>query len=247
MSMPSAIRAYALTELNAKSDGERLTAYADPAWRAKVRLEVQAITGEPMDWSDVSILESPSSPDAVGKDLVSLGRERNRPPFEVLMDLAVADKLVTKVVITYGNGDVGEVTKLLRVEGAVLGLSDAGAHPAQTCDAVLPTDLLGNWVRGVGALPLETAVHKLTQEPARLMSLADRGLISPGYYADVVVFDPETIGPGEIRTVHDLPKDRERLLADRPTGVHHMLVNGVVVRKDEITSYAPSGRLLRPN
>lgn len=121
-------------------------------------------------------------------------------------------------MVAYGNGDAEEVAKLLTVEGAVLGLSDGGAHPAQSCDAVLPTGLLGNWVRGRGVMPLEQAVHKRTDEPARLLGLRDRGRIAPGSYADLVVFDPLTVAPGPIRVVNDLPTGRERLLADQPHG-----------------------------
>jgi N-acyl-D-aspartate/D-glutamate deacylase len=246
MSMPSALRATCITELNAMSDAQKLATYADPAFRALARADVKGASGGPVDWRDVVILESPSEPALQGRDVLSVAQSRGQHPLDLLFDLAIADKLVTKVVVTYGNGDVPEVIKLLNVEGAVLGLSDAGAHPAQTCDAVLPTDLLGNWVRGRNAMSFETAIHKLTQEPAELMGMKGRGVVKPGYYADLVVMDPRTVGPDPLRTVKDLPMDRERLLADQPSGIHHILVNGVPTRQDEKTRKVASGRLLQP-
>lgn len=246
MSMPSVLRAPIMTDLNAKSHAERLAAYASPEWRAQARDVVGTLTGV-IDWQDMIVLESRSAPDTAGRDLASLSRERGAHPFDVLMDLAVADDLDTLIMIAHGNSDPAEVKKLLNAEGAVLGLSDAGAHPIQTCDAVLPTDFLGNWVRGRDVMSLEAGVHKLTQEPALMLGLAQRGVVTPGYFADLVVFDPKTVGPGLLRTVADLPMGRERLLADQPTGMHHILINGVPTREAEVTRYAPAGRILRPN
>jgi len=246
MSMPSIMRSPLMAELNPLSEEQRIAAYADRNWRERMRPELRSNTGEPIDWNHVTLEHSPSSPDLQGRTLASIGSERAEDPLDVLLDLAVADRLATSFIFTYGNDDPGEVTRLLNEEGVVLGLSDAGAHPEQICDAVLPTDLLGNWVRGRGAMSLEAAVHKLTREPAMLMGIPERGLLAEGCFADITVFDPATVGPGELRTVNDLPAGRERLLADRPAGIHYMLVNGVVVREDERMTPAHSGRVLRP-
>ncbi len=136
---------------------------------------------------------------------------------------------------------------LLKEPGCTLGLSDAGAHIGQLCDAPLPTDLLGNWVRERQVLTLEEAVHKLTQEPAELFGFADRGVLRPGSFADIVVFDPATVAPGPLRRVRDFPADTERLTADQPSGMRHMLVNGVATRVDEQqVDVAPPGRVVTP-
>lgn len=246
MSMPSVLRSPLMAELNPLTEDQRIAAYADMDWRDRMRPELRSNTGEPIDWNHVTLETSPSSRDLEGRTLAEIGRERGVDPIDALLDLAVADRLATTFIFTYGNDDPGEVTRLLNEEGAVLGLSDAGAHPEQICDAVLPTDLLGNWVRGRGAMSLEAAVRKLTREPAELMGIEDRGTLAEGAFADIVVFDPDTVGPGELRTVNDLPAGRERLLADSPSGIHHMLVNGIVVRRDERSTPAPSGRILRP-
>jgi len=245
MRMPSVLRNPDMTQLNNGSDEERLAAYADPAWRDRVRGNVKSAAMHVIDWRDVKVLKSASAPEAVGRSMADVGSDRGVDPFDALMDMGIADRLETRLEVDYGNTDVAEITKLLNVEGAVFGLSDAGAHPGQTCDAVLPTDMLGNWVRDRGVMPLATAVHKLTGEPAALLGLEGRGRIAKGNYADITVFDPATVAPGEIRLTHDLPGDQSRLLAERPSGMHHILINGVVTRQDEASHYQPAGRILR--
>ena len=113
-----------------------------------------------------------------------------------------------------------------------LGLSDAGAHVDQLCDAPLYTDLLGTWVRERQLMPLEKAVRKMSGEPADLFGFVRRGYLREGYWADVCVFDPQTVGPGPLRRVRDFPADAERLTAEEPSGVRHVLVNGTPIRSD---------------
>jgi N-acyl-D-aspartate/D-glutamate deacylase len=103
---------------------------------------------------------------------------------------------------------------------------------SQLCDACLPTDLLGNWVREREVLPLEQAVHKLTSEPAGVFGFRDRGVLREGMKADVAVFDPDTVAPGGLHRVRDFPADGERLVADEPAGMQHVLVNGTPIREN---------------
>ena len=122
--------------------------------------------------------------------------------------------------------------RLLTYEHVALGLSDAGAHIDQLCDAPLPTDLLGAWVRERELMPLERAVRKLTGEPADIFGFVGRGYLREGSWADVCVFDPQTVAPGPTRRVRDFPADAERLTAEEPSGVRHVLVNGTPIRVD---------------
>jgi N-acyl-D-aspartate/D-glutamate deacylase len=83
-------------------------------------------------------------------------------------------------------------------------------------------------------MPIERAIHKLTGEPAQVYGLADRGTVEVGKAADLCVFDPETVAPGPLRRVRDFPANGERLTADAPVGVTHVLVNGVAIRTDGV-------------
>jgi N-acyl-D-aspartate/D-glutamate deacylase len=112
------------------------------------------------------------------------------------------------------------------------------------CGAVYSTSLLGTGVRNRQLISLEEAVRQLTSVPAQLYGLRDRGALAEGAWADVVVFDPATVGPGPERTRTDLPDGAPRLYADA-RGVEHVLVNGTeIVRGGELTGSLP-GHLLR--
>src|SRR5207244_4708368 len=122
--------------------------------------------------------------------------------------------------------DEEAVCPLLVDEHCTLGLSDAGAHAAQLCDAPQATDLLGNWVRDKGVVPMEQAIRKLSGLQADLFGFTGRGYLRPGAFADVAVFDPVTVAPGPVRRVRDFPANAERLTADAPLGMQHVVVNG---------------------
>src|SRR5439155_20455410 len=115
---------------------------------------------------------------------------------------------------------------LLQQDGMLIGLSDAGAHVSQLCDACMSTDLLGQWLRGGCVLPLEAGVRKLTGEPADVYDLRDRGYIREGMTADLAVFDPETVAPGPRRRVRDFPAGGERLVAGARVRMAHAIVTG---------------------
>jgi N-acyl-D-aspartate/D-glutamate deacylase len=124
----------------------------------------------------------------------------------------------------------------------VLGLSDAGAHASQLCDACFSTHLLGHWVREKGVLPLEEAVRMLTSRPAEVFDITDRGLLAAGMPADVVVFDAATVGAGKLRRVNDLPAGADRLVADA-NGIEIVIVNGVPIRRAGRDVVDPHGEL----
>jgi N-acyl-D-aspartate/D-glutamate deacylase len=126
----------------------------------------------------------------------------------------------------------------------VVGGSDAGAHLDVMCGAIYSTSLLGDGVRCRGLLSWEEAIHQLTDVPARLYGLRDRGRLEPGWWSDVVVFDPERVGHGPERTRADLPGGASRLYAEAE-GIEHVLVNGVeIVRAGHPTGALP-GAVLR--
>jgi N-acyl-D-aspartate/D-glutamate deacylase len=178
-------------------------------------------------------MESVTNSHLIGRRVTDIASESGTDPFDQLLDLALQEpELALRVKALLANDDPDGVAMLLKTAGCTLGLSDAGAHIGQLCDAVLPTDLLGTWVRDKGVLTLEEAVHKLTKVQADLFRFQDRGVLRGGAFADIVVFDPDTVSPGAIRRVRDFPADGERLTADEPHGMINLFVNGVEVIRD---------------
>jgi len=210
----------------------RLAAYRDPAWRALASADLENSPMKPR-WETFEVSESERFPELQGRRVTDLARERECSPLDVMCELSVAEDLKTRFRAYIANDDVEAVGHLLTHEHVTLGLSDAGAHVDQLCDAPLPTDLLGTWVRERQLMPLEAAVRKLTGEPADIFGFARRGYLREGHWADVCVFDPHTVIPGPTRRVRDFPADAERLTAEEPTGVRHVLVNGTPIRLDD--------------
>ena len=223
----------------------RTAAYRDPAWRAASWEELSGAGGGlPFNWPSVSVAESPSHPDLVDRTVVDLADERRCTPLDVVLDISLDDDLKTRFWSVLANNDPEGIAWLLPRDNVLLGLADSGAHVSQLCDACFATDLLGTWVRDRGVMSLERAVHKLTAEPAGVYGLSDRGSVEVGKAADLCVFDPAVVGPGPLRRVVDFPADGERLTADRPVGMTHVLVNGVPIRVDG--EPAPEGLDARP-
>ena len=220
-------------ELMPKSLDERRAAYSDPDWRQRVRTAWDNKQGLIPRWDSYEVMESTASPELIGQRISVIAERLGTDPFDTLLDLALLEHdLQLRFKAMVANDDEAGVEKLLQVDRTTLGLSDAGAHVGQLCDAVAATDLLGKWVRDKKVLTLETAIHKLTKVQADLFSFTDRGELREGAFADVVVFDPTTVGPGPVRRVRDFPANGERLTADQPTGMVHTFVNGQAIVRD---------------
>ena len=220
-------------KLMGMSREDRSGAYRDPSWRQSSWEELSGGAGGlPFNWAAVSVAESTTQPELVGRQVVELAAERGCTPLDVLLDISLADDLATRFWSVLANDDPDAIAWLLPRDNVLLGLADSGAHVSQLCDACFATDLLGPWVRDRKVMSLERAIHKLTGEPAAVYGLADRGTLEVGKAADIAIFDPETVAPGPLRRVFDFPANGERLTADAPVGMTHVLVNGVAVRSD---------------
>ncbi len=219
----------------------RRAAYRDPEWRAIAAADLEQSPMKPR-WATFEVSESERFPELVGRRVDELARERGCSPLDVMCEVALAENLGTRFRSYIANDDVAAVGDVLAHEQVALGLSDAGAHVDQLCDAPLPTDLLGTWVRERQLMPLERAVRKLTGEPADMFGFLRRGYLREGYWADVCVFDPETVAPGPVRRVRDFPAGGERLTAEEPLGVRHVLVNGAPIRVDGAQIVSGGGR-----
>jgi N-acyl-D-amino-acid deacylase len=228
----------------------KMRAYADPAFRQEVKTALaSAMAGVfAFAWERVMLSWYPPDPSLEGRGMVELARARGVDPTDLLFDLGLASDLTARFRMSVVNFDEDEVAELLTNPIMVLGLSDAGAHASQLCDACFSTHLLGRWVRERRTLTLEQAVRMLTSRPAEVMGITDRGRLAPGLAADVAVFDPATVGCSPLRRVHDLPGGSDRLVADA-FGIRAVVVNGTVVRRDDSDAVSATGplpgRLLR--
>ncbi|HWS45812.1 MAG TPA: amidohydrolase family protein, partial [Acidimicrobiia bacterium] len=226
----------AFQELMDRPIEQRMAAYRDPAWRRRAWDEMSGQRGAlPVNFDALIVAESPAHPELVNRKVTDLVAERGRDttPLDVMLDISLDENLETRFWSVLANNDPEAIAWLLPQDTVLLGLADSGAHVSQLCDACFATDLLGNWVRDKHVMPLEHAIHKLTGEPAAVFGLDDRGTLEAGKAADVVVFDPESVAPGPLRRIRDFPADGERLVADQPAGVRHVVVNGTVIREDE--------------
>jgi len=222
----------------------RIAAYRDPEFRRHFK-ESYAPTSKKVLrewWNRAWIADSPSDPSLNETRLDEAAAARGVDPTDLALDLALADDLKTRFRVGVMNADEDEVAELLRADETVLALSDAGAHTGQLCDACYSTHLLGHWVREKGTLELERAIHMLTGRPAALFGVADRGLLAAGRPADLVMFDPATVGAGGLRRVRDMPAGAERLVSDA-FGIDLVMVNGTVIRRDGADAVDPTGAL----
>jgi N-acyl-D-aspartate/D-glutamate deacylase len=231
---------------------EKLRQLRDPLTRAEWDALAQSTEGPVRsigNWSGYILLEtfSPSTKQFEGRIVGDVAQELGKSPWDTMVDIAIADELRT-VFATQDRGQ-DDATWRRRVEvwrdpRAVVGASDAGAHLDMIDSFSFSTTLLAKAVREHELISVEEAVHHLTDRPARLYGLRNRGRLAEGWAADVVVFDPATVGPGPVHTRFDLPGDEGRVYGGA-IGINHVLVNGVpCVQGDQLLPSRP-GTLLR--
>jgi len=179
-----------------------------------------------------------------GRTIGLIAEAENKEPLDAFLDLTLEDDLRTLYQFESANLDRDVVRSLLQEPRFMLGISDAGAHVDQVCDLRYPTVLLGDWVREQQALSLEQAIWKLTAHPASVFGLSRRGLLKPGYHADITLFDPKTIGSDPPVFVDDLPANGRRLIA-RARGIVATFIHGVQVMREGQETGALPGRVIR--
>ena len=182
-----------------------------------------------------------------GQVVADVAERANRGTFDTLLDIVINDELRTVLWPLPSDGDLKSWQ--MRAEAwdhplVMIGGSDAGAHLDRMCGAPYTTSFLADSLRGRQLVPLERCVQLMTQMPAALFGLRDRGVLWEGNRADVTLFDPQTVATGEVRLVDDLPGGSSRLYADA-VGVPHVFVNGTAIVRDGAATDARPGTVLR--
>ncbi|MDH3451861.1 MAG: amidohydrolase family protein [Gammaproteobacteria bacterium] len=184
------------------------------------------------------------------RSIARLARAQNRVPFDLALELMLRDdgnNILLHPFENYCSGDLSAVEEMLCNPNSVCGVADGGAHVGLICDASSPTSLLTLWgrdrTRG-DRLPLEFLVHKQTQATARTYGLMDRGVLAPGYRADINVIDFAGLRLEKPYVAYDLPAGGRRIL-QRSKGYLHTFVKGVEVTADGEDTGARPGRLMR--
>ena len=232
---------------------QRIEKLRDPQVRAHLLARSQSsdagVFSRLADWGRYQIgdVYTPENLVFKGRQVSEIAAERGESDFDTLLDIVIADDLRT--ILWPLPTDDDRASWELRAEAwerddVLLGGSDAGAHLDRMCGASYTTKFIGDCLRGKKLVSLERSVQMLTQEPAELFGLRDRGVIAEGNWADLVIFDPATIDAGDASLVEDLPGGPGRLNAES-IGVKRVIVNGrTVVIDDELTGDLP-GVVLR--
>jgi N-acyl-D-aspartate/D-glutamate deacylase len=237
-------RVPAFNEIVTVPHDRRAEMIADPVWRERARVDADTVGWPPFERTTVQETVAHQQL-RDGPTLATLATSRGVHPLDLMCDLALADDLQTRFRVVLANDDADELAEMLGDDRLLLGLSDAGAHASQLCDAVFSTHLLEHWVRQTGVLSLPKAIWRLTGHPASVFRLTDRGVIRAGAFADLVAFNPMSIGIDEMERVFDLPAGADRLVA-RSHGIEAIWVNGAVSRADGKEVHGVrTGRLIR--
>jgi N-acyl-D-aspartate/D-glutamate deacylase len=229
---------------------EKAAKLRDPAVREEMERSAKGTVFERLaDWSNYRIGDTvaPENKPYEGRLITDIAAERGLDPADCLIEITVADEFKTvlwPLPVSDTDPDWAARARLWERPDVLLGGSDAGAHLDRMLGSPYPTRFIADTLRGRKLVSLERAVQLMTDVPARLFGLRDRGRLVEGAFADVVVFDPETIDSGPARRVFDLPGDSLRLTAES-VGVRRVLVNGVPTIVDGRSTGALAGTVLR--
>ena len=230
---------------------ERKAALADPAVRAKIAAAIAQLPPQHTlaafgDYRIIDVSKSELEP-YVGRIVADIANEKGVAVIDALLDIVVADDLMTGLEPRFiGTDDDAwaERVRLLESDPRVIaGGSDAGAHLDMMKTFACHTGFLAEAVRNRGLMSLERAVQLFTDAPARFYGVRDRGRVAEGWFADLVILDPDTVGPGVVQPRQDLPANGWRLYSEA-TGIDATIVNGVeIVRDGKVTGDTPGTTL----
>jgi N-acyl-D-aspartate/D-glutamate deacylase len=235
------------------SVAERIEVLRDPDKRAAMHADAQSEESGVFrflaNWGNMTVDQtfSEETEKYLGRTIGEIAQELGKSDFDTMIEIAIADDLQTYFMPPSSGDDAATWAlrgKLWQDDRSIIGASDAGAHLDMIDTFAFSTQVLGNGVREQKVIEIEKAIEQLTSVPAAIYGLIERGRLEEGWHADVVVFDPATIGVGETYTKFDLPEDAGRLYADA-IGIEHVFVNGVEIIEGQDHTGAFPGTVLR--
>ncbi len=212
----------AFSRVAASVSGDLADIYRDPEFRRQFRADLANPRPGILFYGNWAMVE------VDGKPVSAIAVERGVDPLDCFFDIALEQKLATRFVAKCFQNDDKGVAPLLKHEAGVVALSDAGAHLIFMCDAGFGLHFLRHWVRETKTFSLAEGVRKLTSDPASKYRIPGRGRIEPGAWADLLLFDPATVGLSGLVRLQDLPGGGSRMIR-QPQGVKGVWVNGVKV------------------
>jgi len=251
---PYPFEAYAAWKPAIAASGDReayVAVLRDPDWRAAMKREIETDPGMRIfrgNWDRLEVAEAGTEANRAleGRSVGELARAAGKHPFDLFIDLALEEDLKTLYATEFSNYDVPAVSRILQDPDNQISLGDAGAHLSFLCEAGFGLHLLGRWVRELGVLSLAEAARRLSGQQANLFGMRDRGTLTVGLAADLLLFNPATVGIGPRKRLFDLPGGATRLRTDA-IGVHGVWVNGVRIAdaNGPVDPPAPPGKVLR--
>ncbi len=217
--------------------------YADAEFRTAVKTKMGNVRPSfRLAWGNSLISSCPSRPEYEDRTVIDVATELSVHTMDLGFDLALESNLEAHFRMPVANADEDEVETLITDKNTVIGLSNAGAHASQLCDAGLPTYLLGRWVREKQVIAFEEAIRMLSSRPAEVFGITDRGLLLVGRPADGLIIDPESVHCGKLQRVYNQPAGQDRLIAEA-FGIDAVIVNGTLLRQQGEDQLDPEGPL----
>ena len=233
-----------------KSTDEIKKIYVDPAFRNALRENLKKPkTGILFlgDWKYLEVGETQLAEHAEleGLTIEALGKKWGKDPLDAFFDLSVKENLQNHFIGKFFNHIDEGVAPLIKHPSAGVTLSDAGAHLIYMCDAAFGLHFLSHWVRETGHFSLAEGIRRITSETADRFKIPNRGRLVVGSPADMLLFDPTTVGMSKLATLHDLPGGGSRKVRSG-NGIHGVWVNGCLVHdgKDYVELEEGPGHIL---
>lgn len=230
----------------------------DPDYRDQIRRSIEnpnrdASKGSTLPPPQFDVIhihhaERPENQKLMGRSMAEIAAEREMAPMDLMVEIALSEDLGVEFVWRSETDEWRQGTLTASQHPhMIIGTSDGGAHLGRDDGSEWSSWFFRYWVREWGAWELEEAVRQMTQQPAALLGLTDRGMLLPGYAADIMIFDPDEIGPGSKEFVRDFPNGEGRW-SSRAEGVYATIVNGVpiVIDGELVEACGLPGQVLRP-